>query len=58
VSAHWCLMFLAGLAQGTLLGFAIAVSIGIVASATKLLPGAHARAPRPAVAKAASSWWR
>jgi MFS family permease len=38
--------------RGTLLAFAITVAIGIVASATKLLPGAHERAPRAAVAKA------
>jgi MFS family permease len=36
----------------TLLGFAIAVSIGIVASAIKLLPATPNRALRPAVAKA------
>jgi MFS family permease len=38
--------------RGTLLGFAIAVAVGIVASATKLLPRAHGRTPRPAVARA------
>jgi membrane-associated PAP2 superfamily phosphatase len=37
----------------TTLAFAIAVAIGIVASATRLLPGAHGRTPQPAVAKAA-----
>jgi MFS family permease len=37
----------------TLLAFAIAVAIGIVASAIKLLPGARARVPRPAAAGAA-----
>ena len=36
----------------TILGFAIAVAIGIVASAIKLLPGPHGPLPRPAVAKA------
>ena len=36
----------------TLLGFAIAVAIGIVASAIKLLPGARGPVPRAAVAKA------
>ena len=36
----------------TLLAFAIAVAIGIVASAIKLLPGTPGRAPRPAVAEA------
>jgi hypothetical protein len=38
--------------RATLLGFAIAVSIGIVASAIKLLGGARGRVARPAVAKA------
>jgi MFS family permease len=37
----------------TLLAFAIAVAIGIVASAIKLLPGARARVPRAAAAGAA-----
>jgi MFS family permease len=36
----------------TLLGFAIAVAIGIVAAAIKLLPGAHRRTLRAAAAKA------
>jgi MFS family permease len=36
----------------TLLAFAIAVAIGIIVSAIKLLPGPHARAPRPAIARA------
>jgi MFS family permease len=36
----------------TLLGFAIAVSIGIIASAIKLLPGARHRPLRPATARA------
>jgi MFS family permease len=36
----------------TLLGFAIAVAIGIVASAIKLLPGPHGRVLRPTTAKA------
>ncbi len=38
--------------RATLLGFAIAVAIGIVASAIKLLGGAHGPVPRAAVAKA------
>jgi MFS family permease len=36
----------------TLLGFAIAVALGIVASAIKLLGGTHGPVPRPAVARA------
>jgi MFS family permease len=36
----------------TLLGFAIAVAIGIVASAIKLLGGGHRPVPRAAIAKA------
>jgi MFS family permease len=36
----------------TILAFAIAVAIGIVASATRLRPGARGRTPQPAVAKA------
>jgi hypothetical protein len=35
----------------TILGFAIAVGIGIVASAIKLLPGPHGRILRPVVAR-------
>jgi MFS family permease len=38
--------------RATLLAFAIAVAIGIVASAIKLLGGARRRVPRPALAKA------
>jgi hypothetical protein len=36
----------------SLLGFAIAVAIGIVASAIKLLGGARGQVPRAAVARA------
>jgi MFS family permease len=39
--------------RSTLLGFAISVAIGIVASAIKLIPDPHRRVPRPAVARAA-----
>jgi MFS family permease len=39
-------------ARVTLLGFAIAVAIGIVTSAIKLLPGPHGRVLRPTTAEA------
>jgi MFS family permease len=38
--------------RATILGFAVAVAIGIVASAIKLLGGGHGPVPRAAVAKA------